>query len=83
MTQEQLDSMAREASNDYASKIVKAPFKQSRILGVQIESAWQVERRFVENVRRVQQIATAFGLSNPFDGLEVEEPKEPGMFDEG
>jgi len=83
MTQQQLNEMAKKASSDYASKIITAPFKQVRVLGVTIEGAWQVERKFVDNVRRVAQIALAFGLKNPFNGLEMEEPQEPGMFDEG
>jgi hypothetical protein len=83
MDQSTLDKMAKQASDDYASKIVTTPFKQSRVLGVTIEGAWQVERRFVENVRRCSQIATAFNLNNPFEGLELPEPRQPGLLDEG
>jgi len=75
--------MAKQASEDYASKIITAPFKQSRVLGITIEGAWQVERRFVENVRRCASIATAFNLINPFAGLELPDPQEPGLLDEG
>ena len=83
MDQSMLNKMAAKASEDYASKIVTAPFKQSRVLGITIEGAWQVERRFVDNVKRCTQLATAFKLINPFDGLALPEPREPGLLDEG
>ncbi len=82
MNQKQLNEMAKKASSDYASKIITAPFKQQRVLGVTIEGAWQIEQRFVNNVKRCAQIATAFNLVDPFAGIEIEEPTEPGMFDE-
>mgnify|MGYP001171402456 CR=1 FL=1 len=83
MDQVMLDKMAKQASEDYTSKIITAPFKQARVFGITIEGSWQVERRFVDNVKRCTQLATAFKLINPFEGLALPEVKEPGLLDEG
>lgn len=83
MTQSQLNDMAKKASADYASKIITAPFRAQRLFGVVVEAAWQVERRFVANVRRINQLAEAFALKSPFSNVDIEEPTEPGMLEEG
>lgn len=81
-TQDYLDRFAKESYIDYMTKVGKAPFRQTRVLGVLVEGRWQVERRFIDNVKTCSQIAQTFNLNNPLEGAELPEGKEPGMFDE-
>ena len=88
ITQAMLDKAAAKIVLDYLSKIFDAPFKSTRIMSIQIDAGWQIERKFVSNMKRVNQLASlAPGLKAPFDPNEVtdheDRGQEPGLLEEG
>ena len=88
LTQDEINLDARKVLKDYRSRIYTAPFKNTRILGVVVQGAWQIEQQFVASMKRVNALATiAPGLHPPFDPNMVthheEAGTEPGLLDEG
>ena len=86
LSQSQIDKAAAGLVEQYLSTIFTAPFRQTRVLGLMIQPAWQIERQFITNMQRVNALAQAGGLVAPFDPSKVKEheaaAEEPSLFAE-
>ena len=78
MTQAHIDARAAKLSTDYADRVLVAPDRSKRVMGVQVDAAWQIERSYIRNCVRLNQLALQLGLKPPFDPNNIgKEPDEP------
>ena len=78
MTQAQLDARADKLVNEYADRVTNAPDKNKRVMGIQVDAAWQIERKYIANCKRLNQLAEQLQLKPPFDPNKIGDvPDEP------
>tara|TARA_R100000687_G_C6314544_1_gene102047 strand:- start:186 stop:440 length:255 start_codon:yes stop_codon:yes gene_type:complete len=78
MTQAQLDARADKLVNEYADRVTVAPDKNKRVMGIQVDAAWQIERKYIANCKRLNQLAEQLQLKPPFDPNKIGDvPDEP------